>query len=159
MFRSGRLLGNDLVNVTYASNLAGLSEYEEALKLEAVLQIKKKYLILESAMIYWNFKNIIRDVNDTVENALVSGQNIFKLSHGYWTLEDIQREFKSKGITLIGNYHYGSHALKSEKDVKMRKLRVLLGFDKTKIFTKGVWHHSGEVNINHRLKYIKYQLT
>ena len=41
-------------------------------------QVNKKYLILECATIYWNFKNIIRHVNDTVENALVSCQDIFK---------------------------------------------------------------------------------
>ena len=52
-------------------------------------QVNKRYLLLECARIYWNFKNIIRDVNDTVENAIVSGQNIVKLSDGYWTFEDI----------------------------------------------------------------------
>lgn len=31
----------------------------------------------------------------------------------------------------------------------------MLGFDENKLFTKDVWHHSGEVSINHRLKYVK----
>ena len=31
----------------------------------------------------------------------------------------------------------------------------MLGFDENKLFTKDVWHHSGEVSINHGLKYIK----
>ena len=83
------------------------------------------------------------------------GQNIVKLSDGYWTFEDIQREFKSKGITLIGNYHNGTCSLKTTKDIKLGNLGVLLGFDETKNFSKDNWHHSGEVNINHGLKYIK----
>ena len=118
-------------------------------------QVNKKYLLLECATIYWNFKNIIRDVNNTVENALFSGQNIVKLSDGFWTFEDIQREFKSKGITLIGNYHNEKCSRKSEKDIKMGKFGVMSGFDETEAFTKDVWYHSGEVNINHGLKYIK----
>ena len=33
MFKSGRLPGNDLLSATYTSNLARLSEYDDALKL------------------------------------------------------------------------------------------------------------------------------
>ena len=45
--------------------------------------------------------------------------------------------------------------MKSEKDIKMGKLGVMLRFDETKTFSKVNWHHSDEVNINHGLKYIK----
>ena len=102
-------------------------------------QVNRKYLLLECATIYWNLKNIIRDVNDTVENALVSGQVIVKLSDGCWTFEDNQREFKSKGITLIGNYHNGTCSLKATKDIKIGKLGVSLEFDETRNFTKDTW--------------------
>ena len=36
----------------------------------------------------------------------------------------------------------------------MGGLGELLGFDKDKVFTKGDWHHSGKVKVNHGLKYI-----
>ena len=55
----------------------------------------------------------------------------------------------------MGNYHNRKCLLKSTKEFKMGKLGVMLGFDETKTFTKDVWYHSDEVNINHSLKYIK----
>ena len=39
--------------------------------------------------------------------------------------------------------------------MKMGELGVMLGFAEDKLFTKDVWHYSGEVNINHGLKYVK----
>ena len=118
-------------------------------------QVNKRELIIKSATIYCHFKNIVCDVNDNVENVLVSGQNVVKFMDGYWSFTDIQQEFKSKGITLIGNYHNGTCSLKSDKDVKLGKLGVLLGFDDSKYVTKDTWYHSGKVNINHGLKYAK----
>ena len=56
---------------------------------------------------------------------------------------------------MIGNYHNGTCSLKTTKDIKMGELEVVLGFDETKTFGKDTWHHSGKVNINHGLKYIK----
>lgn len=64
-------------------------------------------------MLYWKFKNIVRDVNDSVENATVPGQKVVKFSDGYWQFTDIQREFKEKGIKLVANFHNGTCALKS----------------------------------------------
>ena len=53
-----------------------------------------KELIVKTATIYWRFKNIIQDVNDSVENADSPGTHVLKFSDGYWTFNDIQREFK-----------------------------------------------------------------
>ena len=39
--------------------------------------------------------------------------------------------------------------------MKLGKLGVMLGFAEDKLFTKDVQHYSGEVNINHGLKYVK----
>ena len=116
----------------------------------------KKELILKTATIYWRFKNIVQDVNDSVENADIQGQHVVKLSDGYWTFNDIQREFRDKGIKLVGDHHNGTCSLKpTGKNVKLGKLGVMLGFKEDKLFAKDVWHHSGEVSINHGLKYVK----
>ena len=37
----------------------------------------------------------------------------------------------------------------------MGGLGELLGFANNKVLSKGDWHHSGHVNVNHGLKYIK----
>ena len=119
-------------------------------------QSREKELIVKTATVYWRFKNIIQDVNDSVENADIQGQHVVKLSDGYWTFNDIQGEFKEKGIKLIGNYHNGTCSLKpTGKYVKLGKLEVMLGLREDKLFTKDVWHYSGEVSINHGLKYVK----
>ena len=109
-------------------------------------QSNKKELILRTASIYWRFKNIIQDVNDSAENADIQGQHDVKLSDGYWTFNDIQREFKDKGIEIIGNYHNGTCSLKpTGENVKLGKLGVMLGFSEDKLFTRDVWHYSGKL--------------
>ena len=103
----------------------------------AELQSNKTELILRTTTIYWRFKNIIRDVNDSVDNADIQGQHVLKLSDGYWTFNDIQREFKDEGIKLIGNYHNGTCSREpTGKNMKLGKLNVMLGFAEDKIFER-----------------------
>ena len=119
-------------------------------------QSNKTELILRTATIYWRFKNIIQDVNDSVNDADLEGSLVLKLYDWYWTFNDIQREFKDKGIKLICNYHNGTCSVKpTGKNMRMGKLGVMLGFAEDKLFTKDNWHYSGEVNINPGLKYVK----
>ena len=119
-------------------------------------QTKKSELKVKTATIYWKLKNIIQDVNNSIENADIQGQHVVKLSNRFWTFNDTQREFKDKGIKLIGNYHNGTCTLKpTGKNVKLGKLFEMLGFREDKLFTKDVWHNSGEVSINHGLNYVK----
>ena len=121
-----------------------------------VTQRNKNKLTLQKATVFWSFKNILTDVNDVVEDADNPGTQITRLSNGYYTIGDIQSEFKSKGITLISNYHNSTCSIKStKKPPKMGKLGVLLGFEEDKVFTKDLWHHSGKVKINNGLKYLK----
>ena len=95
-------------------------------------QANKRELIVKTVTIYWKFKNIIQDVNDSVKNTDVSGQKVVKFSDGYWTFTNIQREFKDKGNTLIGNYHNRTCTPRSTgKDVKLGKLGTMLGFTRT----------------------------
>ena len=42
----------------------------------------KKELIVKTATIYWIFKNIIYNTNDSVENADTPGTHVLKLSDG-----------------------------------------------------------------------------
>ena len=120
-----------------------------------VSQRGKSQLTLQTATVFWNFKNILTGVNDVVEDSDNPGTQITRLSNGYYTIRDIQSEFKSKDITLISNYHNSTCSIKStKKSLKMGGLGELLGFDKDKVFTKGDWHHSGKVKVNHGLKYI-----
>ena len=119
-------------------------------------QKRQGILTLKKAIVYWHFKNILTNVNDVVEDADNPGTQITRLSNGYYTIRDIQSEFKSKGITLITNYHNGTCSIKStKKALKIRNLGVLLGFAEDKVFTKDLWHHSGIVKINHGFKYLK----
>ena len=39
--------------------------------------------------------------------------------------------------------------------MNMGKFGVMSGFAENKLFAKDVWHYSGEVNVNHGLKYVK----
>ena len=121
-----------------------------------VSQRNKKELKLQKATVFWSFKNILTGVNDVVEDSDNPGTQITRLSNGYYTMRDIQSEFKSKGITLISNYHNSTCSIKStKKALKMGKLGVLLGFAEDHVFTKDSWHHSDRVKINHGLKYLK----
>ena len=118
-------------------------------------QQDKSELQLETATVFWSFKNILTDVNDLVTDA-DTGSQIIRFTNGYYNIRDIQREFKSKKITLISNFHNCTCSVKStEKNLKMGKLGAMLGFDENKVFTKNLWHHSGQVMINHGLRYIK----
>ena len=121
-----------------------------------VSQRNKNKLTLQKATVFWSFKNILTGVNDVVEDADNPGTQITRLSNGYYTIRDIQSEFKSKGITLISNYHNSTCSIKTtKKALKMGKLGVLLGFEENKVFAKDLWHHSGRVKVNHGLKYLK----
>ena len=121
-----------------------------------VSQRNKNELKLQKATIFWSFKNILTGVNDVVEDADNPGTQITRLSNGYYTIRDIQSEFKSKGITLISNYHNSTCSIKCPtKALKMGKLGVLLGFPEDKVFTKDLWHHSERCNVNHGLRYLK----
>ena len=68
----------------------------------------------------------------------------------------IEHSMISRGNKLIGNYHNGTSSLKpTGKNVKLGKLGVMLGFREDKLFAKDVSHYSGEISINHGLKYVK----
>ena len=93
---------------------------------------------------------------NTSTPMFVLGQNVVNISDGYWTFTDIQREFKDKGIKLIGNFHNGTCTLKSTgKDIKLGKLGMMLGFGDAKYISKDTWYYFDEVSINHGLKYVK----
>lgn len=113
-------------------------------------------MILESPSIYWFFKNILTGVNDRVLDA-DTGTQIIRFTDGYYNIRDIQREFKSKKIELISNMHNSTCYIKSqEKNLKMGKLGVMLGFAEDKVITKNKWEYpTGEVQLNHGLEYIR----
>ena len=122
-----------------------------------VSQRNKNKLTLQKATVYWRFKNILTGVNDVVEDADNPGTQIIRFTDGYWNFRSIQSEFKSKGITLLGNEFNGKCSVKStKKALKMGKLGVLLGFAEDHVFVKNDWNHSSNVvNINHGFKYLK----
>ena len=92
-------------------------------------QKRQGRLTLKKASVFWSFKNILTGVNDVVEDSDNPGTQITRLSNGYYTMRDIQSEFKSKGITLISNYHNSTCSIKStKKPLKMGKLGVLTWF-------------------------------
>ena len=94
-------------------------------------------------------------MNDVVEDSDNPGTQITRFTDGYWTMRDIQSELKSKGITLIANYHNSTCSVKStKKSLKMGGFGEMLGFAKDKVFTKDLWHHSGRCSVNHHLKYL-----
>ena len=74
-------------------NILAFIETNTVIYLDRV-QTNKRELIIKSATTYWKFKNIVGDVNDNVENSLVSGQNVVKFMDEYWSFMDIQQEFK-----------------------------------------------------------------
>ena len=122
-----------------------------------VSQRNKRQLKLQKATVFWSFNNILTGVNDVVEDADNPGTQITRLKQGYWSFRDIQSEFKSKGITLLGDPHSSKCSVKStKKPLKMGKLGVLLGFAENHTFVKDDWNHSpNKVQINHGLKYLK----
>ena len=121
-----------------------------------VSQRNKKELKLQKATVFWSFKNILTGVNDVVEDADNPGTQIIRFAEGYYNIRSLQSMLKSRGITLISNYNNSTCSIKStKKPLKMGKFGVLLGFPEDKVFTKDLWHHSGRVNINHGLKYLK----
>ena len=112
-------------------------ENNEAIIPYVVSQRGKKQLTLQNATIFWNFKNILTNVNDVVEDADNPGTQITRFSDGYWSFEDIQSEFKSKDITIISNPHNSTCSIKStKKALKMGKLGVMLGFEEDKVYEK-----------------------
>ena len=88
-----------------------------------------------NAIIFWRFKNIKKNYNDTITND--SGTKLDILAEGYHSFEDLQKEFKSNNITLeLNSYDNTCSITSTGNSVKLGSLGLMLGFVKDHTFTQ-----------------------
>ena len=118
-------------------------------------QSGRREMILRNATVFWAFKNIMKNDNDTIFDS--SGTKLDILSEGYYTLDDLETRLKTNNITLMRNTFDNTCLITpTAKNIKLRNLGVMLGFAKDKVFTKDVQSDgTNPVNGHHGLRYIK----
>ena len=63
-------------------------------------------IAIKNAAIYWNFKNVITNYNDTL--------GTITFDEGYWTFDMIKTKLKESNIKLERNAHNNTYKIFSE---------------------------------------------
>ena len=100
-------------------------------------------------------QNIKKNYNDTITNDL--GTKLDILPEGYYSFEDLQKEFKSKNITLeLNSYNNTCSITSTGNSVKLGALGLMLGFVKDHTFTQNVKSNEvSPVDVHHNLRLVK----
>ena len=120
-----------------------------------VRQSGKFNMYLRNATIFWRFKNVMKNDNDTISDS--SGTKLDILAEGYYTLDDLETKLKTNNITLTRNTCDNTCSITpTAKNIKQGNLGVMLGFAKGHTFTKDVQSdRTNPVDVHHELRFVK----
>ena len=121
-------------------------------------QSGRRDIILRNATIFWRFKNIKKNNNDTITDALETRIDI--ISEGYHSFQDLQEIFKANNITMSSNFQDNTCSITpTVKNIKLGNLGMMLGFAEDHTFTKDVQSDgTNPVDVHHGLRYVKLRV-
>ena len=114
-------------------------------KLNAKMKVK-------NAAVYWNFKNVTKNFNDTV--TLTSFKTII-FEEGYWTFHMMAERLAENDVKLERNrYDNTCKIFSKNSNLNLKNLGLMLGFPKNKIIQANAWTTSSNVDVNLGLRYV-----
>ena len=101
---------------------------------------------VRNAAVCWNFKNIIKSVNDTIT---LTSKNI-TFGEGYWTFHMMAERLAESDVKLDRNRSDNTCKIFSkDTDVNLRSLGPMLGFSKDTTVKANTWTNSpSNVDVN-----------
>ena len=119
--------------------------------LEDNVRLNRSLATLNNATLYWRFKNVTRNVNDTI----TYGGETITFGEGYWTFDMIQDKLAERKILLKFNPYDNTCKVYVDKASNFKSFGKLLGFLESQAFLPKAWKTSlNEVDINHGLRFI-----
>ena len=109
-------------------------------------------ITIRNVAIYWDFKNVLKAVNDTIN--VVSGSTI-TFGEGYWTFDMIRNLLSEENIKLECNIHDNTCKIHSTKQLNLLYFGPLLGFPVNQVVQANTWTNSpSHVDVNLGLRYV-----
>ncbi len=81
-------------------------------------------MTLNNATLFWHYKNVQQNVNDTITH----GGSTIRFGEGYWTFDMIQDSLRDSKIALKFNAYDNTCKIYSEKNLNLKNFGLLLGF-------------------------------
>ena len=113
---------------------------------------------VRNAAVYWNFRNITKNFNDTVTLTSTSKNIIF--GEGYWTFHMMAERLAESDVKLDRNrYDNTCKIFSKDSDLNLKNLAPLLGFPKDKVIQANAWTTSSNVDVNLGLRYVTVECS
>ena len=97
---------------------------------------------VRNVAVYWNFRNITKNFNDTV--TLTSTPKDVTFGEGYWTFHMMAERLAESDVKLDRNRYDNTCKIFSKgSDLNLRNLAPLLGFSKNKVIQANTWTNLG----------------
>ena len=127
--------------------------------------MKKLSFLLDSKMevrnaaVYWNFRNITKNFNDTV--TLTSTPKNITFGEGYWTFHMMAERLAESDVKLDQNrYDNTCKIFSKDSDLNLKNLAPLRGFPKDKVIQANTWTNSpSNVDVNLGLHYVTVECS
>ena len=109
---------------------------------------------VRNVAVYWNFRNIVKNFNDTV--TLTATPKDITFEEGYRTFHMMAKRLAESDVKLDRNRYDNTRKFFSkDTDVNLRSLGPMLGFPKDTTVTANTWSNSpSNVDVNLGLRYV-----
>ena len=114
---------------------------------------------VRNAAVYWNFRNITKNFNNTVTLTSTAKDVIF--GEGYWTFHMMAEKLAESDVKLYRNrYNNTCKIFSKDSDLNLKNLAPLLGFPKDKVIQANMWTDSpSNVDVNLGLRYVTVECS
>ena len=114
---------------------------------------------VRNAAVYWNFKNITKSVNDTI-NLTATPKNV-TFEDGYWTFHMMAEKLAESDVKLVRNrYDNTCEIFPKNTDVRLRNLGPMLGFSENATVRSNTWtNSSSHIDVNLGLRYVTVECS
>ena len=114
---------------------------------------------VRNVAVYWNFRNIIKNFNDTI--TLMATPKDVTFEEGYWTFHMMAERLAQSDVKLDRNrYDNTCKIFPKNTDVNLKSLGPMLGFPKDTTVRANTWTNSpSNVDVNLGLRYVTVECS
>ena len=114
---------------------------------------------VRNTAVYWNFRNVTKDVNDTV--TLTATPKNITFGEGYWTFHMMAEKLAESDVELDRNrYDNTCKIFLKDSDLNLKGLAPLLGFPKNEVIQANTWTTSpSNVDVNLDMRYVTVECS
>ena len=114
---------------------------------------------VRNVAVYWNFRNITKNFNNTVTLTATSKNVTFE--EGYWTFHMMVEKLAEGDVKLDRNrYDNTCLVFSNNSDVNLRSLGLMLGFPENTTVKTNTWMNSpSNIDVNLDLQYITIECS